>query len=414
MLAAVVPRYRRQIRESSSAFRLRVSMTLAGFMVEEMPRAKLFQSLTMRGVTMKNRIIVSPMSMYSSHEGFADDFHLVHLGRFALGGAGVVMMEATAVTRQGRITHGCNGLWLDAHVPNLRRIADFVKAAGSTPAIQLGHSGPKGSAQRPWHGNGPLAPDDAAQRKEHPWPLVSSSPIPFDDGWAAPQALSEADMDVLVRDYRLAARRALDAGFEVLELHCAHGYLLHAFLSPLVNQRNDAYGGSVENRMRFPLRVAEAVRDEWPDRFPMFIRISAVDGVGVGWSIDDSIVFSRLLASRGIDAISCSSGGVKLPRGKALVSREPGFQVSFAARIREGAGIPTIAVGLIREPQHAEDILAAGDADLVALGREMLVSPNWAGQAALALLDRGGWDEWPDQFRWWLERRARQIAPRQG
>jgi len=371
----------------------------------------LFQPLAIRGVVLKNRVVVSPMSMYSSNEGFSDDLHLVHLGRFALGGAGLVIMEATAVSRDGRITHGCNGIWLDAHVPNLRRIADFLHRFGSAVGIQLGHSGPKGAAQRPWHGNGPLGPADAG-RREYPWPTVSSSPVPFDEGWAAPRSLAQADMEGLVLDYRGAARRARDAGFEVIELHCAHGYLLHAFLSPLLNRRDDQYGGSLENRMLLPLRIVEAVRSEWPDERPLFVRISAVDGVGVGWSIEDSVVFVRELAARGVDAVACSSGGAKLPRGQALVARERGFQVPFAAHIRRATGVPTIAVGLILDSQQAQKVLRAGEADLVALGREMLFNPNWAAQAALALRQEAGWKEWPDQYAWWLERRARQLAPK--
>jgi 2,4-dienoyl-CoA reductase-like NADH-dependent reductase (Old Yellow Enzyme family) len=248
---------------------------------------RLFQPLTLRGVTFKNRIAVSPMSMYSSHEGFADEFHLVHLGRFALGGAGLVIMEATAVTREGRITHGCNGIWLDAHVGPLRRIAEFLKRFGAVPGIQLGHSGPKGSSQRPWHGNGLLGALDFAERREHRWLTQSASSHENGPGAEISHALSEAEMDALVTDYRESTRRAREAGFEVLELHCAHGYLLHTFLSPLINHRTDQYGGSLENRMRFPLRVAEAVRKEWPDEYPMFVRISAVDGSGIGWSIED-------------------------------------------------------------------------------------------------------------------------------
>ena len=373
---------------------------------------RLFEPLTLRGMTLKNRIVVSPMSMYSSHEGFSDDLHLVHLGRFALGGAGLVITEATAVSRDGRITHGCNGIWLDAQVPNLRRVTDFLHRFESAAGIQLGHSGPKGAGQRPWHGNGPLGSEDAAKRRELPWPIVSASSLPFDDGYATPRALTEVDMDGLVLDYRGAARRAREAGFDVIELHCAHGYLLHAFLSPLLNNRGDKYGGNLENRMRLPLRVAEAVRSEWPDDRPLFVRISAVDGVGVGWSIEDSIAFTNELAARGVDAIACSSGGAKLARGQVLVSRERGFQVPFAAQIRKATGVPTIAVGMILEPQQAEDVLRAGDADLIALGREMLLNPNWAAQAAVALRQSAGWQEWPQQYGWWLERRARQLAPR--
>jgi 2,4-dienoyl-CoA reductase-like NADH-dependent reductase (Old Yellow Enzyme family) len=321
-------------------------------------------------------------------------------------------MEATAVQREGRITHGCNGIWQDAHVPNLRRIAEFLHRSGAVAGIQLGHSGPKGGAQRPWDGNGPLGPVDAQQRGELPWPLVSSSPAPFDEGWAAPRSLTGEELDRLVLDYRSAARRACDAGFDIIELHCAHGYLLHAFLSPLFNRRDDAYGGSLENRMRLPLRAVEAVRGEMTGRQALFVRISAVDGVGVGWSIEDSVVFARALAARGVDAVACSSGGAKLARAQVLPSRAPGFQVPFAARVRREANIPTIAVGLILEPLQAEAVLRASDADLVALGRELLFNPNWPAQAALGLRGSAGWSAWPEQYAWWLERRARHLPPR--
>lgn len=370
---------------------------------------RLFEPLTLRGITLKNRIAVSPMSMYSSRDGFSDDFHLVHLGRFALGGAGLVMLEASAVAPEGRITEGCNGIWLDAHVPGLKRITDFLKRFGAVPAIQLGHSGPKGSAQRPWHGNGPLAAQDSAARGEQPWPLLSAAGNRYGDGWSDPREVDERDMDLLLRQYRDAVRRAREAGFGMLELHCAHGYLLHDFLSPLTNGRTDQYGGSLENRMRFPLQVAEAVREEWPARLPMAVRISAVDGVGAGWTIEDSVAFARELAARGIDLVACSSGGIRLPRQQVLPSGDPGFQVPFAARVRREADMRTIAVGMIRTPQQAEEVLAAGDADIVALGREMLVDPNWAVHAALALDPARGWQEWPEQYGWWLERRARQL-----
>ncbi|HZL98518.1 MAG TPA: NADH:flavin oxidoreductase/NADH oxidase [Terriglobales bacterium] len=372
----------------------------------------LFEPLSLRSVTLKNRIVVSPMSMYSAVEGVADDLHLVQLGRFAMGGAGLALMEAAAVSRDGRITHGCLGLWLDTHVRPLRRVVDFLHRFGCAAGIQIGHSGPKGSAQRPWHGGAPLGTDDATSRGEEGWPVVSSFPVPFDDGWPTPVPLAETGMDSLVLDYRNAARRAREAGFDTVELHCAHGYLLHAFLSPLVNRREDRYGGSLENRMRLPLRVAEAIRAEWPDSKPVLVRISAVDGVDIGWSIEDSVAFAKELADRGIDAIDCSSGGVKLHRGNVLSSRIPGFQVPFSARIRREAKIPTIAVGLIREPRQAEDVLRSGGADLVALGRELLVNPNWSAQAALSLRGGDGWREWPELFRWWLERRDRQLAPK--
>ncbi len=370
---------------------------------------RLFEPLSLRGVTLKNRIAVSPMSMYSSHDGFSDDFHLVHLGRFALGGAGLVFVEATAVNAQGRGTPGCNGLWLDAQVANLKRITAFLHRFGSAAGIQLFHSGWKGSTRRPWHGGTALNDEDVASRDESPWPTVSASDEPFDRITPAPAALDEAALQDIIEDFRSATRRADEAGFDVVELHCAHGYLLHAFLSPLGNKRDDRYGGSLNNRMRFPLEVAEAMRAVWPQHKPMFARLSAVDGVGIGWSIDDSVAFAEALHERGIDLIDCSTGGIKLPRENNLVARAPGFQVGFAAQIRREAKVPTMAVGLILDARQAESILESGDADLVAIGREMLVDPNFAATAALDLEGEAGWRLWNNQFRWWLERRARQL-----
>lgn len=372
----------------------------------------LFEPYQLRGLKLKNRVVVSAMSMYSSLEGFSDDFHLVHIGRFALGGAGLVFMEASAVTPEGRITPGCNGLWSEAQIPALRRITAFLHRFGCAAGIQLGHSGAKGSARRPWHGGAPLDAEDQRVRGEQPWRSVSVSSEPFDSGWPVPDALSETQIEDLVKRYRASARLAREAGFDALELHCAHGYLLHAFLSPLANKRDDQYGGTRENRMRLPLRVAREVRAEWPADRPLFVRISSVDGIGVGWSIEDSIQFANALAACGVDAIDCSSGGLRVPREQQVSARKPGFQVEFAARVRREARMPTVAVGLILEPQQAEDILRRGEADLVSLAREALFNPNWAAQAALSLIGPAGWQLWPEQFRWWLERRARQIDDR--
>jgi 2,4-dienoyl-CoA reductase-like NADH-dependent reductase (Old Yellow Enzyme family) len=369
----------------------------------------LFEPITFRAVTLRNRIVVSPMAMYSAHDGFADDFHLVHLGRFAIGGAGLVFTEATAVTEQGRITAGCNGLWLDAQVPALRRITDFLHRFGSAAGMQLAHSGWKGSTRRPWHGGARLDADDVMLRGETAWPIVSVGDEAFDHLAPGAAALTEGDLAALLDQYRAAVRRTIAAGFDVLEIHAAHGYLLHSFLSPLSNTRPDRYGGSIENRMRFPLEVIEAVRAEWPADKPLFVRISAVDGVDVGWSIEDSVTFAKAAAACGVDLIDCSTGGMKLPRDKNLVARTPGFQVPFAARVRKEARVATMAVGLILEPRQAEAILKSGEADLIALAREMLVDPNFAAQAALELEGASGWDLWSDQFRYWLERRARTL-----
>ena len=378
---------------------------------ETPPRPLLFAPLRLRGLTLKNRIMISAMAMYSSSGGFSSDFHLVHLGRFALGGAGLIMTEATSVTEDGRITPGCNGLWFDAQIDNLRRITTFLHQFGAAAGMQLGHSGWKGATRRPWHGGGPLTAEDRELRGEEPWETTSPSAEPFSAGWLTPHELAQRDLDDLLDAFRQSTRRANQAGFDVIELHCAHGYLLHSFMSPLANHRTDEYGGSLKNCMRFPRRVAEVVREEWPNDKPMFVRISAVDGVEVGWSIEDSIVFAKELRELGIDAVDCSSGGMNLPRDKQLVSRTPGFQVPFAARIRREAQIATIAVGLIREPRQAQAVLEAGEADLVALAREAIFNPNWAAQAAVELMPERGWSTWPEPFGWWLERRARSSGP---
>jgi 2,4-dienoyl-CoA reductase-like NADH-dependent reductase (Old Yellow Enzyme family) len=373
----------------------------------------LLEPFTLRGVTLKNRIMVSPMSMYSAVDGMPDDFHLVHLGRFALGGAGLVMMEATAVEKCGRGTAGCTGIWSDDHIPPLERIASFLSHNGSVPGIQLGHSGPKAATQRPWHGGAPLGPDDAHARGEIAWPPVSSCAVPFSDGWKIPAPLDGESMDRIIGSYVAATCRADDAGFEVIELHCAHGYLLHSFLSPLMNKRDDEFGGSLENRMRFPLRVAEAVRNVWPERKPMFVRVSSIDGVDVGWSIGDTVQFAHKLKDIGIDAIACSSGGPSLQRGQSLAARSAGFQVPFAAQVRAEAGLPTIAFGLIQTAEHANNILLEARADIVALGRELLMNPNWPLETALQLEGTQAWKRWPDQYGWWLERRERSLRPRE-
>ncbi|MDP3600546.1 MAG: NADH:flavin oxidoreductase/NADH oxidase [Bosea sp. (in: a-proteobacteria)] len=374
----------------------------------------LLQPLTLRGLTFKNRIVVSPMATYGAVDGMASDFHLVHLGRFALGGAGLVMTEATAITEQGRITHGCLGLWQDGQIAPFRRLTDFLHAHGALAGIQLGHSGAKGAGQRPWHGNGPLGDPDRTAREETPWPLVAATSEAFDNGFPVPAALDESAMDALVADYCAAAHRAQAAGFDVLELHCAHGYLLHGFLSPLGNRRDDAYGGSLANRMRFPLRVAQALRRVWPEDRPLFVRVSAIDGVDFGWSLDDTVAFAAALKRLGIDLVDCSTGGMRVPREHGLPARAPGFQVPFAEGVRARAGIATMAVGLIRDAAQAEAILRAGSADLIALGREMLSDPNWAAKATVALAGETGWTAWPQAFGWWLQRRARLDRPKAG
>jgi 2,4-dienoyl-CoA reductase-like NADH-dependent reductase (Old Yellow Enzyme family) len=296
----------------------------------------------------------------------------------------MVFVEATAVHRDGRITHGDMGLWSEAHIPPLKRIAAFLKSQGAVPAIQLAHAGRKASMQRPWHGNGPLDESDRA-RGEDVWRIVAPSPIPLEEGWLTPAELTREEIADLREHWRQAALRALDAGFEAVEVHGAHGYLLNSFLSPLGNRRNDGYGGDRTGRMRFPLEVAETVRAAWPQDRPVFFRVSAVDGMEGGWTLDDTVSLARELKARGIDVIDCSSGGISGSATAVRTLRAPGFQVPFAERVRREAGIKSMAVGLILEPEQAEDILEKGQADLIAIGRQALYDPNWALLAEHAL-----------------------------
>ena len=371
-------------------------------------RPRLFTPLALRGVTLKNRIVISPMCQYSAVDGHANDWHLVHLGRFALGGAGMVFTEATAVEARGRITHGDLGLWEDGQIAGLSRVADFLRAHGAVPAIQLAHAGRKASMQRPWHGNGPLDERDRA-RGDLPWQVVAPSALPLDEGWLVPHELSLAEIAALQDAWRHAARRALAAGFEVLEMHSAHGYLGHEFLSPLSNRRGDRYGGDLAGRMRFTLETAAAVREVWPQDKPLFVRVSSVDGLEGGWTIEDTVVLARELAARGVDVVDCSSGGLAGSATAARVKRGPGFQVPFAERVRREAGVKTMAVGLILEARQAEAILEADQADLIAIGREALYDPSWALHAEAALGLQGEFESWPVQSGWWLERRRRSM-----
>ena len=371
-----------------------------------MTQPQLFSPFTLRGVTAKNRIVVSPMCQYSAIDGVANDWHLVHLGKFAQGGAAIVMVEATAVAENGRITHGDVGLWHDGQTAPLKRIADFIRDQGSVPAIQLAHAGRKASMQRPWYGNAALNDVDKA-RGDMPWQVMAPSPIPMDEGWLTPQEMTDGDMATLRDQWRLATLRAAEAGYQMIEVHCAHGYLLHEFLSPLSNRRKDAYGGDRDGRMRYPLDIIETVRAVWPDNLPLSVRISSVDGVEGGIEIDDSLAFVRAAKARGADVIDCSSGGLMGSATAARIPRGYSFQVPYAEAVRKQADIPTMAVGLILHPQQAEEVVAKGQADLVAIGREVLFDPNWPLHAQLSLSETGGdaFADWPKQYGWWLERR---------
>ena len=337
----------------------------------------LFQPLTIKSVTLRNRIGVSPMCEYSSEDGAATDWHLVHLGSRAVGGAGLVIAEATAVSPEGRITPGDAGIWADKHVEPIARINRFVKQQGAVPGIQIAHAGRKASAARPWEGGAHLA-DDAGG-----WPTLAPSPLPFGGELPKiPRAMSEADIVRVQNEFVAAARRALAAGCEWLELHSAHGYLSHEFLSPLTNRRTDQYGGSFESRIRFLLETTRAVRAVWPDKLPLAARISCTDWVDGGWDIEQSIELARRLKAGGVDLIDCSSGGT-VPQAKIPVGA--GYQVPFAERIRREAGIATAAVGSITEPTHADEIIRNGRADIVLLAREFLREPYWPLKAARVL-----------------------------
>lgn len=365
----------------------------------------LFSPLALRKLQLKNRIAISPMCQYSAVDGFVNDWHVVQYGRFAVGGAGLVTVEATAIAPEGRITPGDLGIWSDEHIPGLRRITSFIRAQGAASCLQLGHAGRKAATQRPWHGGAPLGDDDVAARSEEPWPVVAPSALPMAEGWPVPHALDEQEIRALRRSYQDAAVRAREAGFDAIELHCAHGYLLHQFLSPLSNRRTDRYGGDRAARMRLPLEIAADLRKLWPADRPVLVRISAVDNIEGGIELDDSIAFARELRSLGIDAVDCSSGGLV---GGATVGRAPralGFQVPYAEAVRREAGTATVAVGLILTPDQANDIIAEGRADLVAIGRAALDDPNWPLHAERALKGKS-YAAWPPQHGWWLDKRA--------
>jgi 2,4-dienoyl-CoA reductase-like NADH-dependent reductase (Old Yellow Enzyme family) len=346
----------------------------------------LFSPLSIGSVTFRNRIFMSPMCQYSSCDGLPTDWHMVHLGSRAVGGAGLIMLEATAVTPEGRISPADSGLWSDAHAEAFRPLVRFITEQGAVAGVQLAHAGRKASTDSPWRGGSPLEPGERGWQPEAP------SPLPFAPGYPAPRSLCLADLDSLEACFRAATRRALIAGFQVVELHLAHGYLLHEFLSPLTNQRTDDYGGSFENRIRFPLRVVRAVRDVWPVDLPLFVRLSVADWVPGGWDLGQSVLLARRLKTLGVDLIDCSSGFAvpdePIPFG-------PGFQVPFAAAIRSAVAIATGAVGLVTDPAQAEQIVATGQADVVSLARQMLRDPYWPLNAARAL----GVDlPWPNQY----------------
>jgi 2,4-dienoyl-CoA reductase-like NADH-dependent reductase (Old Yellow Enzyme family) len=362
----------------------------------ELPEVDLLTPLPLRDVTLRNRIAVSPMCQYSAEEGLAGDWHLVHLGSRAAGGAALVIVEATAVTRDGRITPADLGLWNDEQIEPLERIAAFIHGQGAIAGIQLAHAGRKASSAPPWQGGGALK-----TAAEGGWPVVAPSPIPFHHDDPPPLALDAKGIEAVVAAFEAAARRALAAGFKVLEIHAAHGYLLHEFLSPISNRRDDEYGGSLENRMRLLLMVAERLRALMPAGLPLFVRLSATDWVDGGWDVEQSAKLAARLSGLGVDLIDVSSGGM-VPTARIPVAK--GYQVAFSRHIHDEAGVRTGAVGLITDYQYADEIITGGDADIVLVGREMLRNPYWALHAQQAL---GEEPAWPVQYGYAVKRRAK-------
>lgn len=372
----------------------------------EAAETKLFSPLKIKSVTLKNRVVVSPMCQYSAKDGHPQQWHFDHHTRYADGGVGLGFVEATGVEPRGRITHGCTGIWSDDQIAPMARICEIYERKGAVPGIQIAHAGRKAAGQRPWEGNNALGEADAA-RGDAPWQVVGPTSEPQHEAWHTPHALSTDEIAAMVETWRQATIRARKAGFKVLEIHGAHGYLIHSFFSPLSNKRNDEYGGGLEQRMRFALEVTEAVRKEWPEELPLFYRTSAVDGMEGGVEIEDTVELAKALMERGVDVLDCSAGGIRGSATLAVRSRPvPGFQVPYAERVRKDAGMMTMAVGYITEARQAEAILEEGRADLIALGRELLNNPFWALHAAQEFGADPDFEMWPDQYGWYLTRRA--------
>ena len=370
----------------------------------------LFTTLQIRDIRLRNRVVISPMQQYSAgRDGKTTRWHDAHLTKLAVGGAGLVFTEALAVEERGRLTYSDLGIWSDDHVEGLRCVAQSIADHGAIPGAQLLHAGRKASVQRPWEGYMPLGEADR-MRGEPPWITVGPSAVPANPGWHTPDALDVSGIQTIVDQFVAATRRVASAGFQAINVHGAHGYLIHSFLSPLSNHRDDRYGGDLAGRMRFALEVAEAVRSEWPTHLALFYRLSCIDDLPGGWTLDDTIVLARELGRRGVDVIDCSSRGLGERGTLALVARAEGFQVPFAERVRRETGLKTMAVGLIKNPEFANDVIGEGRADLVAIGRESLFNPHWPLQAALKLGQDPEYQLWPKPYGWWLSKRARSAA----
>lgn len=370
-------------------------------------RPLLFTPLTIRGVTLPNRTVLAPMVQYRALGGLPTEFHMVHLGKFALGRFGVVMTEATAVEPRGRVGHGCPGIWHDDQIPAWRRITDYIRREGSVSAMQLAHSGRKGATHRAIDGTQPYNDVDAANGLPA-WPVIGPTTEPPGAGYQIPHQMTADDIAQVTRAFADSARRADAAGFDIIEIHGAHGYLLATFLSAISNTRNDGYGGDRAGRMRFPLEVARAVRAVWPASKPLFFRVSSEDGAG-GWSVEDTVVFAQALKAAGVDVVDCSSGGLTGSAVTAPIPRYRGFQVPYAKAVRD-AGVASMAVGLILDGPQAEAILQEGSADLIAIGREALRDPFWPVHAAEALGCDPNYKLWPEEYGWWLDKRTQTLV----
>jgi 2,4-dienoyl-CoA reductase-like NADH-dependent reductase (Old Yellow Enzyme family) len=374
-----------------------------------MAAPKLFQPFTLKSVTARNRIVVSPMCQYQSLHGSPTDWHIVHMGRYAIGGAGIVFYEETAVEDRGRKTHKCAGLYRDDQIAEFRRIANFVKEFGGVPAMQLGHSGARASERGPLFNRVALSEENKADAGEA-WQAISSSAVTPVDGKPLPRAMTQQDINNVVQAFADATVRTLQAGFEILEIHGAHGYLIQQFLSPVINKRNDAYGGDLKGRMRFALEITEAVRGVWPDDKPLFFRVSSVDGKGGLWTLHDTVALSKELKALGVDLIDCSSGGLTGDSPLRSVPRIPGHHVPYAARVKEETGMLTMAPGLITEPRQAEELLQRGDIDLIAMARELMYSSDWPAHAARALGVPNYLELFPPEFTHRLKLRDEHVA----
>jgi 2,4-dienoyl-CoA reductase-like NADH-dependent reductase (Old Yellow Enzyme family) len=369
----------------------------------------LFQPLTIRGLTLKNRLVVPPMVHYRADPGnTCGTFHVVHLGRYALGGFGLVFVEATGVEEVGLINEHDLGIWNEAQAESFKPLIAFLKRQGTAIGIQLAHGGRKSSSQTAMQGMGPLTEENLKSGAKI-WQPVGPTAEPVAPGWLTPRQLTTEECKAMVGTWANAARHAVAAGFDTIEIHTAHGYLLASFLSPVSNTRNDEYGGDRAGRMRLPLEIVEAVRREMPASMPLFLRVSSVDGTKEGWNMDDTVAFARELKVRGVDVIDCSSGGISGAATAAQVTRSLGFQVPFAARVRKEADIPAMAVGIILEAQQAETILQKGQADLIAIGRQSQFNPNIAHHFAHELGINARFEDWSPEFGWWLEKRIRTL-----